>query len=96
MMFKAWNVGGSLPFFPLQGVAIMIEDVIIAAAMKLGHNGQPGILERIIGYAWVWTWFVHTFPSWFDPMARSGFVELGFNLPLSFILGVWKGEWNQA
>ncbi|KAF9047047.1 hypothetical protein BDZ89DRAFT_1058102 [Hymenopellis radicata] len=86
-MFKAWNVGGAFPLFPLQAVAVMIEDVVLAAAKKLGHNGQPGILERIIGYAWVWTWFVYTFP---------GFVELGFNLPVSFILGVWKGEWNQA
>lgn len=90
---KKWDVGGSLPFYPLQAVGIMFEDVVIYVAQKLGHDGKPGVLTRCLGYAWVWTWFVVLFPSWYDPMARVGFTESGFNMPVSIIMGLWKGDW---
>ncbi|KAK0207263.1 membrane bound O-acyl transferase family-domain-containing protein [Armillaria fumosa] len=95
-MFKRWNVGGSLFFFAIQPFAIMFETAVITLARKLGHSGEPGIWTRLVGYLWVWTWFVLTFPGWFDPMSRVRFMEIGLNMPFSIILGLWKGEWWQG
>ncbi|KAG7439366.1 uncharacterized protein BT62DRAFT_1081637 [Guyanagaster necrorhizus] len=95
-MFKRWNVGGSLFFFAIQPFAIMFETVVMMLARKLGHSGEPRIWARLVGYIWVLTWFVLTFPGWFDPMARVRFMEIGLNMPFSIILGSWKGEWWQG
>ncbi|KAK0470476.1 membrane bound O-acyl transferase family-domain-containing protein [Desarmillaria tabescens] len=95
-MFKRWNVGGSLWFFSIQPFAIMCETGVIALSQKPGHSGDPGLWTRLIGYTWVWTWFVLTFPGWFDPMSRVRFMEIGLNMPSSIILGLWKGEWWQG
>ncbi|KAK0474139.1 membrane bound O-acyl transferase family-domain-containing protein [Armillaria luteobubalina] len=95
-MFKRWNVGGSFFFFAIQPFAIMFETAVIVLARKLGCSDEPGIWTHLVGYIWVWTWFVLTFPGWFDPMSRVRFMEIGLNMPFSIILGLWKGEWWQG
>lgn len=46
---------------------------------------------RLVGFVWVLLWLTLTLPLWTDEMCRNGFMR---QIPqLSFILGVWKGEW---
>ncbi|KAK0467579.1 membrane bound O-acyl transferase family-domain-containing protein [Armillaria novae-zelandiae] len=76
----------------------MVADFTMFKRWNVGgsHSGKPGIWTRLVGYTWVLTWFVLTFPGWFDPMSRVRFMEIGLNMPFSIILGLWKGEWWQG
>ncbi|KAL4259032.1 wax synthase family protein [Pleurotus pulmonarius] len=67
--------GGSLRFFLSQAVAIHCEDIVIAAAGRLGWK-QSGTWE-VIGYVWVWQWFAWCIPGWVDPLVRIGLIEQG-------------------
>jgi hypothetical protein len=91
-LLRVWFGGGSLFFFTAQPFAIMLEDAVIALGKKMGV--QPSPLWKLVGYAWVTVWFIQVFPGWFDPMVSGNFMDDGFNMPVSIILGLIKGQWN--
>ncbi|KIY73816.1 hypothetical protein CYLTODRAFT_484965 [Cylindrobasidium torrendii FP15055 ss-10] len=45
-------------------------------------------LPYIIGYAWVFTWFLYTSPPWIWARAYAGYVDSGMNLRFSVL--TWK------
>lgn len=45
-------------------------------------------LPYIIGYAWVFTWFLYTAPPWIWARAYAGYVDSGMNLRFSVL--TWK------
>ncbi|KAJ7301479.1 membrane bound O-acyl transferase family-domain-containing protein [Mycena albidolilacea] len=81
--------GGALAFFMLQPCAIMLEDFLIFLARGAGMKGGTGV--RIVGYAWVWVWVTLTLPGWQEPLVRAG--QMDDSLPVSVLLGLWRGEW---
>jgi hypothetical protein len=58
-------------FFFLQAVAITFEDAVIGLAARAGlKNGN--LSTRIIGYIWVYSWFVFSIPIWVDSLNAWG------------------------
>ncbi|KAJ3850029.1 membrane bound O-acyl transferase family-domain-containing protein [Lentinula lateritia] len=80
--------GGSLSFFLLQAVVIMVEDGIIDAGKRLGI--RDGRYVRVLGYLWTVVWFAVTLPIWLDPYFHGGMA----NAEVSLIGGLWKGDWT--
>jgi hypothetical protein len=60
---------GSLPFFCLQALGIMLEDGVQAATRGWGI---PGPMRRLVGYVWLVSFLWWSTPIWFYPMARVG------------------------
>ena len=59
-----------MQFFLLQAVVITFEDAVIASAARVGLKNRN--LYRIIGYIWVYAWFVVSVPMWVDSMNVGG------------------------
>ncbi|KAF9526550.1 membrane bound O-acyl transferase family-domain-containing protein [Crepidotus variabilis] len=92
MIFGRWH-GGSLIFFSLQPLAIVVEGALIWLAHRVGISQYiPSTLRRLVGLLWVATWFAYTIPMMAEPQLDVGFFECG--LSFSLILGIWKGEWS--
>ncbi|KAJ7283344.1 membrane bound O-acyl transferase family-domain-containing protein [Mycena rebaudengoi] len=93
-MHRSLTPSGSLVFFAIQPVAIMLEDFVISLARKIGL--KPAARWKVIGYAWVSTWFLCVYSLWLSPMVAGGLMEDALNLRVSIILGVLKGQWDQT
>ncbi|KAJ7132820.1 membrane bound O-acyl transferase family-domain-containing protein [Mycena crocata] len=74
MALQSWH-GGSMKFFMAQAVAITAEDGLFALGRRAGVKGGYG--WRLLGYAWVWSWFALVFPTWQDPLLRQGMLDDG-------------------
>ena len=82
-----------MKFFLSQAVAITVEDGVIALGRRVGLTGASPIW-RILGYAWVWTWFAICFPTWQDPLlSGAGMMTDGMNK--SFLQAAWK-KWTNT
>ncbi|KAJ7584636.1 membrane bound O-acyl transferase family-domain-containing protein [Mycena floridula] len=79
-VLRNWS-GGGLKFFISQPLAITIEDGVIALGQRFGIKGSS-LLWRLLGYAWVWTWFAPVFPTWQDPLMTAGMMSEGANKSL--------------
>lgn len=77
-----WNyLGASFPFFVVQVLAIMAEDIVIGTASRLGIKPST-IVSRSIGYAWVFAWSMISFPLYIDWAVRAGLASCEL-LPIS-------------
>jgi hypothetical protein len=65
---------GSLVFFLLQPLGIMIEDGVQQLTGSLPSSSLFGRVRvrRILGYVWVMAFLVWTTPTWFYPQQRTG------------------------
>ncbi|KAI9785891.1 MAG: hypothetical protein M1839_008157 [Geoglossum umbratile] len=61
--FIARRDTGDMRFFISQAVAITLEDVVIATAVRLGLQ-SAGWLGKIIGYLWVIAWLSYSLRGW--------------------------------
>lgn len=86
--------GGALQFFLMQAVAITFEDGVISLAARAGLKHSNRWLRRL-GYLWVYCWFVYSLPPWVDFLMSLGLFEHG-GMKLSFILGLYRGEWHHT
>ena len=72
------DAGGGVPvrqslairFFLLQALGIMLEDLVQAVYRKVvgSKQGDPNMLEKLIGYVWVIAFLVCTTPIWVYPI----------------------------
>ncbi|KAF9077118.1 membrane bound O-acyl transferase family-domain-containing protein [Rhodocollybia butyracea] len=90
VVLRNWQ-GGALKFFMAQAVAITVEDGVITLGRRVGFKGT-GVAWRLLGYAWVWSWFALVFPMWQDPLNRAGLIEDGANT--SFLRITWE-KWAE-
>ena len=84
MTLRNWN-GGSMKFFFVQAVGTHIETVAIEVRKRLfGEEigSREGRFWKVLGYVWVWQWFVLTVPLMFDPLLAGGLGEPIRNMPL--------------
>lgn len=91
MLMQNWS-GTSIQFLTLQAVAITFEDAVIALAKQFGYTKNKP-LTRLVGFLWVFAWFVFSLPYWVEPLLRTGVAELG-QTKYSLVLGLWKGDWT--
>ncbi|KAK7036140.1 MBOAT-2 domain-containing protein [Favolaschia claudopus] len=91
--------GGSVTFFMLQACAITFEDFLIFLGKKtfkadsdLRKVKKSWVGLRLVGYVWTWWWLALTLPGWLMPQVRGGLMD-GQGLPVSLLLGIWRGEW---
>jgi len=57
-------------FFLLQAVVITFEDVVIWLTKPI--HTKLGWISKVIGYIWVFSWYVWSGPSWIDEMSARG------------------------
>jgi hypothetical protein len=77
---------GSLRFFLLQPLGIMLEDgvqMLTGNILSTSHLGRVRT-RQIIGYAWVMVFLVWTTPTWFYPQQRTALDPTGL-LPFHLI-----------
>lgn len=79
--------GRSSVFFLAQAVAIMFEDVVVAAGRRAGV--QESAATRALGYMWTAAWFVVSVPLLMDVMTDAG-KPRGPSLPISPLLMLWR------
>ncbi|KAJ3484046.1 hypothetical protein NLJ89_g12014 [Agrocybe chaxingu] len=72
-VFHSWTSSGALHTFILQGVAIALEDRVLAIARKVGF--KETLFSRCLGYVWVIAWFSISLPYWIDPGVPVGLLE---------------------
>ncbi|KAH0537761.1 hypothetical protein FGG08_005509 [Glutinoglossum americanum] len=75
---------GEMRFFMSQAVAITVEDMVIAAAKKLGIR-PAGWLAKTIGYLWVIGWFSYILRGWIGGVIAAG-MWIPWALPYSPVL----------
>lgn len=63
---------GSLIFFLLQPLGIMLEDGFQALARQVPTSRFRGRIERIVCYLWVVMFLTWSTPTWFYPQQRLG------------------------
>jgi hypothetical protein len=66
------HFGRSMPFFLIQPVAIILEDLVIRLAQGVNFMSHSTLLARLLGFSWVVWWF-----SWTMPLFISWCVDLG-------------------
>jgi hypothetical protein len=59
---KAWQEGGSLPFFLSQASVIHLEDGVLWIVRYLGMRKRW--YWKAVGHVWVVVWFVYCCPGW--------------------------------
>ncbi|KAF9780806.1 hypothetical protein BJ322DRAFT_1081825 [Thelephora terrestris] len=104
-MYERRMVYRSFKFFPLQAVAITLEDFIIFIAkhllLKRGIKLNPGnpdeswaeAVVRVVGYCWVTLWFCLTLPGYIDGASLAGNYTMD-RLPIAqFLFDRWKPSW---
>lgn len=79
---------GSMKFFLLQPLGILLEDLF---QHLLASRIQNARLRRVIGYLWVLVFFAWSTPVWFFASARYGPKRRDLMLPVR-ILGHVYGE----
>ncbi|KAJ3503305.1 hypothetical protein NMY22_g18295 [Coprinellus aureogranulatus] len=84
-LLRDW-AGGSMKFFMLQPVAIVLEQCVIALWQITAVRTPPSV-ARVVGYLWVLCWFTVTMPIWIEPVVRDGFLEDGWHFPIVFTAG---------
>ena len=80
-----WYESGSLHFFALQSVGIMIEDAVqtLSQSMFGDKLRRESLLFSVLGYIWVLSWMAWSMPIWIYPtIQRNAGIKL---LPISFI-----------
>ncbi|KAJ7136317.1 membrane bound O-acyl transferase family-domain-containing protein [Mycena crocata] len=87
-----WGCSGSLIFFSIQPVAILLETTVELIARRADLK-LPDLARRVLGHVWVLGWFALTLPIMQDPLIRAG--EMDSKVEVSLIRGVWTGEWIQ-
>lgn len=75
---------GSLIFFLLQPLGIMLEDAFQALARQVPISRSLGSMERIVCYLWVVMFLAWSTPTWFYPQQRLG-IDPANLLPFSVI-----------
>ncbi|KAK8076794.1 hypothetical protein PG994_004066 [Apiospora phragmitis] len=76
-----WAESGSMPFFLLQALAVLVEDCITATNRRFAL-AQSDTLKRIIGYAWVVAFLIFSTPLWMAPTGR--YVRHGVDVMIPF------------
>ncbi|CAG9988256.1 unnamed protein product [Clonostachys byssicola] len=78
---------GAIPFFLIQPVGLMVEDLIIKIAISLGRNPDhtPSITERCIGAVWFGLWMAWTAPAYLYPVLNSKGPDDAGVVPISII-----------
>ncbi|OAX42187.1 hypothetical protein K503DRAFT_734179 [Rhizopogon vinicolor AM-OR11-026] len=74
--------GISCPFFICQAFAITFEDMVIAAARRAGVKETKW--THVLGYVWVFSWFIVTETPWTTAVNMSGLANGGQLLPEYF------------
>ena len=81
-----------LQFFLSQAVAITLEETVIALVSRPGLR-HATIAHRLLGYLWVYCWFIYSIGPLLDTMAAfAGVAEFGA-MKFSLILGIHQGDW---
>jgi len=82
---------GTLTFFCLQPIGIILESTVVEAAKKAGFK-RANWLTYGLGYLWVCVWLATTLPLFVDSYYRMGYRE---TMPrFSLFLGLWNGTWE--
>ncbi len=88
---------GSLVFFVLQPLGIMLEDGMQTLARRVPASRGRGRVKRIVGYLWVVVFLAWSTPTWFYPQQRLG-IDPAELLPLRAVgpmirrlKGFWQG-----
>jgi hypothetical protein len=101
-MYERRMVYRSFKFFPLQAVAITLEDFIIFIAKRLllkrGIKLNPGnsdeswaeAVVRVVGYCWVTLWFCLTLPGYIDGASLAGNYTADRGPIARFLFDRWK------
>jgi len=63
--------GRTFHFFILQAIVIIFEDVVFSCVKWTGLEHRLRALSWL-GYAWVWCWFLYSFPLFWDGMLHTG------------------------
>ena len=63
---------GSLVFFLLQPLGIMLEDGLQALTRHTPASRSLSQVRRIVGYLWVVMFLAWSTPTWFYPQQRLG------------------------
>ena len=63
---------GSLMFFLLQPLGIMLEDGMQALTRQIPSSSFLGRVQRVVGYVWVMAFLAWSTPTWFYPQQRLG------------------------
>ena len=63
---------GSLMFFLLQPLGIMLEDGMQAFTRHVPNSSFLGRVQRMVGYVWVVVFLAWSTPTWFYPQQRLG------------------------
>ena len=63
---------GSLIFFLLQPLGIMVEDAMQALTRHVPTSRSLGWVRPIVGYTWVVVFLSWSTPKWFYPQQRLG------------------------
>ena len=66
--------GGAFYFFLLQAIAIIFEDVVFSWVKRAGLEYRLRSFSWL-GYAWVWCWFLYSFPLFWDSMLHTGLFD---------------------
>ncbi|CAG7993363.1 unnamed protein product [Penicillium salamii] len=75
--------GGSIPFFALNTMGIMIEDLIVHVAAKV-IGTKYAWWKRMVGYIWVIAWLFTTMSMYYYPIGRA-LIQAGERVPSLFI-----------
>ncbi|KAL7952664.1 membrane bound O-acyl transferase family domain-containing protein [Trichoderma compactum] len=59
---EGWSDGGAMKYFLVQPVAIVLEDALYIA-LGVPDDGNPGLIRRLVGYAYVTAWWLWCFPT---------------------------------
>ena len=89
----SWQSSGSIQFFMMQAVGIILEDTVQAISSKQLHHDHgklagsvPAKWARYLGYIWVAVFLVWSTPVWIYPALRvNNGEDKDILLPYSFI-----------
>ncbi|CAG9950748.1 unnamed protein product [Clonostachys rosea f. rosea IK726] len=78
---------GAIPFFLIQPVGLIVEDLVNTIASSLGRNPgrTPSITERFIGAVWFGLWMAWTAPAYLYPVLNSKGPDDAGVVPISVI-----------
>ncbi|KAG5714972.1 hypothetical protein E4T56_gene5371 [Termitomyces sp. T112] len=85
------HLGASFPFFVVQVLGIIAEDTVIGIASRLGKR-PPKEISRTLGYVWVFSWSMISFPLYIDWAVAAGLGSckiLPFS-PIRTMLGLFE------
>ncbi|KFA53562.1 hypothetical protein S40293_10271 [Stachybotrys chartarum IBT 40293] len=59
---EGWSDGGAMVYFLVQPAFILVEDTLFMA-LGVPDDGNPALLRRLFGYAYVTAWWLWCFPT---------------------------------